>query len=250
MAYELLKTPGHPVRGVLFDMDGVVIDSERLYTRFWMEAAADLGFPMTLQQALQLRSLGRGPGQAKLESFFGPAVRFDAIRARRIELMDVYIAEHGVDEKPGIRALLAYLRENGIPCAITSSSTIPVIGQHLGKLGLLDYFTALRSGKDVPKGKPAPDIYLEGAAAIGVEPECCIAIEDSPAGLEAAWRAGCMGVFVPDQDQPDEVTLSRCFAKADSLFDVMELIAGRWTGGWNAARHGEAHFCKHPKDTA
>ena len=224
MAYELLKTPEHPILGVLFDMDGVVIDSERLYTRFWMAAAADLGFPMTRHQALQLRSLGRGPGQAKLESFFGPSVSYDRIRARRIELMDAYIAEHGVAEKPGIRELLAYLNRNGIPCAITSSSAIPVIRQHLGKLGLLEYFTALRSGKDVPRGKPAPDIYLAGAAAIGLEPECCLAIEDSPAGLEAGWRAGCMGVFVPDQDQPDEVTLSRCMAKADSLPDVMELI--------------------------
>lgn len=219
-----LKEMKPAIHGVLFDMDGVVIDSERLYTRFWMEAAEDLGFPMTLQQALQLRSLGRGPGQAKLESFFGPSVSFDAIRARRIERMDVYIAEHGVQEKPGIRALLALLKEKHIPCAITSSSAIPVIEQHLGRLGLLDYFTALRSGKDVPKGKPAPDIYLEGARAIGVSPENCLAIEDSPAGLEAAWRAGCMGIFVPDQDQPDEVTVSRCFATADSLFDVMELI--------------------------
>ena len=224
MALDVLKTPEKPIRGVLFDMDGVVIDSERLYTRFWMEAAADLGFPMTLEQALQLRSLGRGPGQAKLESFFGPAVSYMNIRARRIELMDVYIAEHGVDEKPGIRALLELLKEKNIPCAITSSSAIPVIEQHLGRLGLLEYFTALRSGKDVPRGKPAPDIYLEGARAIGVAPENCLAIEDSPAGLEAGWRAGCMGIFVPDQDQPDETTLSRCFAKADSLFDVMELI--------------------------
>ncbi|MBQ2920973.1 MAG: HAD family hydrolase, partial [Oscillospiraceae bacterium] len=79
-------------------------------------------------------------------------------------------------------------------------------------------------GKDVPNGKPFPDIYLAGAAAIGVAPERCLAIEDSPTGLEAAWRAGCMGVFVPDQDQPDDVTLSRCFARADSLLDVMELL--------------------------
>lgn len=224
MALDILKSPENPIRGVLFDMDGVVIDSERLYTRFWMAAAAELGFPMTLEQALQLRSLGRGPGQAKLESFFGPAVSYDLIRARRIELMDVYIAEHGVDEKPGVRALLAHLKEKGIPCAITSSSAIPVIRQHLGKLGLLDHFTALCSGKDVPRGKPAPDIYLEGARAIGVAPENCLAIEDSPAGLEAAWRAGCMGVFVPDQDQPDEVTKQRCFATADSLTDVLELM--------------------------
>lgn len=215
------------IRGVLFDMDGVVIDSEKLYTRFWMAAAGDLGFPMTLEQALQLRSLGRGPGQAKLESFFGPAVSYDAIRARRIELMDAWIAEHGVEEKHGIRELLAYLKENSIPCAITSSSSLPVIREHLGNLGLLEGFTALCSGKDVPKGKPAPDIYLHGAESIGVPAGECLAIEDSPAGIEAAWRAGCLPIIVPDQDQPDEQVLSRSFAKADSLIDVMELIAQR-----------------------
>lgn len=213
-----------PIRGILFDMDGVVIDSERLFTRFWMASAADLGFPMTRDQALQLRSLRREQGIEKMHAFFGPTANFDEIRAHRIELMEAHIAEYGVDEKSGIRELLAFLKENGIPCAITSSSALPVIRERLGRLGILEDFTALCSGKDVPNGKPFPDIYLAGAAAIGVAPENCLAIEDSPTGLESAWRAGCMTVFVPDQDQPDEVTLSRAFAKADSLTDVMELI--------------------------
>ena len=213
-----------PIRGILFDMDGVVIDSERLFTRFWMASAADLGFPMTRDQALQLRSLRREQGIEKMHAFFGPTANFDEIRAHRIELMEAHIALYGVDEKPGIRELLAFLKENGIPCAITSSSALPVIRERLGRLGILEDFTALCSGKDVPNGKPFPDIYLAGAAAIGVAAENCLAIEDSPTGLESAWRAGCMGVFVPDQDQPDEVTLSRAFAKADSLTDVMELI--------------------------
>ena len=221
----LNDTNARPVLGVLFDLDGVVIDTEKLYTRFWMEAARELGHPMTLEQALQMRSLGRGPSQEKLDSFFGPGVLdYDTLRALRIERMDAFIAVHGVEEKPGIRALLALLREKGIPCAITSSSSVPLIREHLGNLGLLGYFTALCSGKDVPKGKPAPDIYLNGAATIGVAPENCLAIEDSPAGIEAAWRAGCMAVIVPDQDQPGEEVLSRSFAKADSLFDVMELL--------------------------
>ncbi len=212
------------IRGVLFDMDGVVIDTEKLFTRFWMEAANDLGWPMTRDQALQLRSLGGSLGQPKMESFFGPEVRYADIRARRVELMDAYIAEHGVEEKQGIRELLRFLKENGIPCAITSSSSLEVIRRHLTSLGLVDDFTELCSGKDVPNGKPAPDIYLHGAAAIGVAPEECLAIEDSPAGIESAWRAGCMPIIVPDQDQPDEMTLFRSFAKADSLLDVMELI--------------------------
>ena len=216
---------GRKIRAVLFDLDGVVIDTEKLYTRFWMEAAAGMGFPMTLAQALQLRSLGRGPSQEKLDSFFGTgAVDYLALRARRIELMDVFIARHGVEEKKGIRQLLECLRERGIPCAITSSSSIPVITRHLTALGLIGGFTALCSGKDVPRGKPAPDIYLHGAAVLGVAPEHCLAIEDSPAGIESAWRAGCMPIIVPDQDQPDGLTLSRCYAKADSLIDVMELL--------------------------
>jgi len=133
-------------------------------------------------------------------------LRYDELRGRRIELMDAYIAEYGVEEKRGIRELLTLLKERGIPCAITSSSSIPLIREHLGSLGLLEGFTALCSGKDVPNGKPAPDIYLRGAAVLGLKPENCLAIEASPAGIEAAWRAGCKAIIVPDQDQPDEVT--------------------------------------------
>ena len=151
-------------------------------------------------------------------------LEYDVLRNRRIELMEAFIAEHGIEEKKGIRELLACLKEKGIPCAITSSSSIPLIRRHLGDLGLLDGFTALCSGKDVPRGKPAPDIYLHGAATLGIAPEDCLAIEDSPAGIEAAWRAGCMAVIVPDQDQPDGEVLSRSFARADSLLDVMELL--------------------------
>ena len=222
---QILSSEHREVRGVLFDMDGVVIDTEKLYTRFWMEAAADLGHPMTLTQALQMRSLGSIESQEKLDSFFGSGVlAYDVLRNRRIELMEAFIAEHGIEEKKGIRELLACLKEKGIPCAITSSSSIPLIRRHLGSLGLIDGFTALCSGKDVPQGKPAPDIYLHGAATLGIAPEHCLAIEDSPAGIEAAWRAGCMAVIVPDQDQPDGEVLSRSFAKADSLLDVMELL--------------------------
>ena len=224
--YQILHSDRETeVRGVLFDLDGVVIDTEKLYTRFWIEAARDLGYTMTLEQALQMRSLGRVLSQQKLDSFYGPGLLdYMDLRARRIELMGAWIAEHGVEEKKGIRELLTCLKEKEIPCAITSSSSIPVIREHLGNLGLLEYFTALCSGKDVPSGKPAPDIYLHGAATIGVAPECCLAIEDSPVGIEAAWSAGCMAVIVPDLDQPDALTLSRCYAKADSLLDVMELL--------------------------
>ena len=212
------------IKGVLFEMDGVVIDTEKLYTRFWMEAAQVLGFPMTYEQSLGMRALNAQRGEALLKHYFGESVVYLQLRDKRIELMEAYIAEHGVEEKPGIRELLAYLKENSIPCAITSSSSVPLIRRHLGNLGLLEGFTALCSGKDVPHGKPAPDIYLHGAATLGLKPEECLAIEDSPAGIEAAYRAGTHPVMVPDQDQPSEETLDMCFAKADSLTDIIGLL--------------------------
>ena len=212
------------VKGVLFDMDGVVIDTEKLFTRFWMEGAHALGYPMTREQALQLRSLGSSLGQSKMESFFGKGVVYADIRAKRIELMEAYIAEHGVEEKPGIRELLVFLKENGIPCAITSSSSLEVIRRHLTSLGLIDGFTALCSGKDVPKGKPAPDIYLLGAKELGLKPEECLALEDSPTGILSAYRAGCLPVMIPDLDQPKEDTQKLLFAKTDSLADIIDIL--------------------------
>ena len=224
MAYKLLKNGPPRIRGVLFDMDGVVIDTEKLYTRFWMEACRFYGFPMTREQALGMRSLGGPRAQAQLRSCFGEGADYPAIRAKRIELMNAFIAENGVELKPGIRELLAYLKENGIRCAITSSAGLPTIREHLGSVGIVHLFDRLCSGKDVPNGKPAPDIYLHGAACLGLRPEECLAIEDSPAGIEAAFRAGTYLVMIPDQDQPSGETLAMCFARADALTDVIVLL--------------------------
>ena len=213
-----------PIRGVLFDMDGLVLDTEKLYTRFWMEAANELGYPMTFQQALGMRSLNRDLGQAKLEAYFGPGISYPEVRSRRIQLMDAYIAEHGIDAKPGIRELLDHLHANGIACAITSSSPMENIRRHLAAHGLLKQFNRLCSGYDVPNGKPAPDIYLHGAAALGLKPEECLALEDSPTGILSAYRAGCLPVMVPDLDQPKAETTAILYAKADSLIDVIDLL--------------------------
>lgn len=226
MGYTIYKkkTDGVPVRGVLFDMDGVVLDTERLYARFWREAAAALGHTMSYEQALGMRSLSSTAGQAQLEGYFGKGVSRAEFRAKRIELMDAYIDANGVDLKPGIRELLDYLEDKGIKAAITTSSPLERVRRYLGRHELIERFDCLCSGADVPRGKPEPDIYLHGAACLGLKPEECIAIEDSPAGVLSAYRAGCKTVMVPDLDQPDEETEKLLFVKADSLIDVIDLI--------------------------
>lgn len=226
MAFEIYKPTQHrcPIRGVLFDMDGLVLDSEKLYARFWAEAAAFYGFSMTREQALAMRAANRSLGKANLLAFFGPQADYVQIRAKRIELMEAYIAENGLETKPGIHELLDYLHDQGIRTAITSSSPLERICRHLMPHGLDTRFDALCSGYDVPWGKPAPDIYLKGAASLGLNPEECLALEDAPTGIESAFRANCLAVVIPDLDQPDGLTLSRCFAKADSLTDVIGLL--------------------------
>ena len=111
-----MLTQFHPdlrptIRGVLFDMDGLVLDTEKLYSRFWMEACHFYGFPMTYEQSLRMRSANSRLGAANLQAFFGPTADYKAIRAKRIQLMEAWIDENGVEPKPGIYELLDYLAE-------------------------------------------------------------------------------------------------------------------------------------------
>ena len=213
-----------PIRGILFDMDGLVLDSEVLYTRFWREAANALGYPMTVEQSLGMRSLGKNLGQPYLESLFGPDVDYTTMRNKRIELMHVYVAEHGILPKPGIFELLDYMEDNGITGAITSSSPMEFIEKHLSAVNLLHRFQKLCSGHDIPNTKPAPDIYLLGAKELGLDPAECLALEDSPTGILSAYRAGWLPIMIPDLDQPGEETQKLLFAKADSLADIIDIL--------------------------
>ena len=223
MSYICYKEKTNTIHGVLFDMDGVVLNTEKLYARFWAEAAHALGYPMTYEQALGMRSLNSAAGQAKLESYFGPGVSRAEMRKKRVELMDAYVAQFGVEAKPGIHELLDYLKGQGIRTAIATSSPMERAKSYLDSLGLTAKFDCICSGHDVAQGKPAPDIYLKAAASIGVPPENCLAIEDAPAGIESAHRAGCWPVLVPDLDGSDEEMRKTLYAEADSLLDIIEL---------------------------
>ena len=212
------------IKAVLFDMDGLVLDTEKMYTRFWQEAANSLGYPMTREQALGMRSLNRDAGRARMQSYFGETTDYEAIRMQRIRMMEAYIEEVGVETKPGIRDLLSFLKERGLKTAIATSSPLERTERYLKSVGLEKSFDRLISGYMVEKGKPEPDIYLFAAKELLVTPEECMVLEDSPAGILAAHRAGCVPVMVPDQDIPDEETKKLLFACVENLCQVIALL--------------------------
>ena len=212
------------VKAVFFDMDGLVLDTEKLYTRFWQEAGIAMGYPMTKEHALGMRSLNRDAGLSKMQSYFGESVDYDGTRKKRIELMDAFIQKEGVEVKPGLDVLLHYLKEQGIKTAITTSSPLERTISYLSMVGLEHSFDKIITGYMVKKGKPEPDIYLYASQQFGLVPSECIVLEDSPAGITAAYRAGCMPVMIPDQDEPTKELEQMLFAKVERLDFVVDLL--------------------------
>lgn len=214
---------GTAIKGVLFDMDGIVLDTEKLYTRFWVEAAQSLGYPMTHEMALGMRSLSRQAGERQLKSYLGDTVDYHEVRETRIRMMSAFIEEHGVEIKPGIHELLAFLKEHGIKTSIATSSPLDRTKKYLSQVDLVEKFDALVSGHMVEKGKPEPDIYIYAALNLGLKPEECLVLEDSPTGILAAFRAGCVPVMIPDQDAPDDEVRSRVYAVVADLMSVRDI---------------------------
>ena len=155
MAFDIInKEKLNMPKGILFDMDGVVLDSEKLYTRFWAEACKEKGFNMTWKQALGMRSTNKIKGQAYLEKCFGKGIDYSEIREIRIRRMDEFIKENGVEVKDGAVELLDFLNSKKIPCAITSSSPLDRIKDHLSQNNILEKFNKICSAHQVNNGKP------------------------------------------------------------------------------------------------
>ena len=148
------------IKGVISDMDGVMLDSEKLYVRFWCEAAQSLGFPMKKEHALGIRSLARVFAVKKLQGWFGTEFDYDSVRNKRIELMDKYVAENGIEAKSGAKELLIWLKQNGYKTALATATPVDRASLYLKQVGLLEFFDVICSAREVNRGKPEPDLYL------------------------------------------------------------------------------------------
>ncbi len=212
------------IKGAIFDMDGVLINSEILYQRFWIEALKFFGYNATENHILSLRSLSGKNAEKKLKSFFGEELNYQKVKEKRIELMDNYISKNGVEAKPGGDFILQYLKEKGIKLALATSSPLERAKEHLSLVGLYKYFDEFVCGSMVKNSKPQPDIYLLAAKKLNLPPEECIAVEDSPNGAISGISAGCKTVFIPDLTPCPEELKSRIFALCGNLREIKDIF--------------------------
>lgn len=212
-------------RAVLFDMDGLMFDTERLARMGWEGAFAENGF--TLDDVLYLRLVGRTiPDVAAiLQAEFGEEFPFERIYGRRQQIYEDHLTCHGVPYKPGLMEVLDFLRAHQVPLAVASSTPRAFGRKKIESSGLQDRFQAVAFGDEVAHGKPAPDIFLLAADRLGYPPKECIVIEDSEAGIQAAHAAGALPLMVPDLKQPAPEIRSLAFGVFETLEAAIPVLA-------------------------
>ena len=213
------------VEGVIFDMDGLMFDTEPLWTDAWYIVLPEFGIP-EVPPALPdaMRGSSGDTAYAIMRSYIGQEADAPAIWARMKEEVHKML-ERGVVKKPGLDELLAFLAENNVPMAIASSSPQSIIKMDLDHGGVRDYFAYLISGEDVDKPKPDPQVFLVSAERMGVDPAKTLVLEDSLNGVRAGAAGGFITVMVPDMIAPTDEIRALYTRECKDLFEVRDLLA-------------------------
>ena len=213
------------LEAILFDMDGVLFDTETLYLLVGKPVLEEMG--CTNPEAVMMQTIGVS-GQGTREIFrnaYGDLFDAAYFLPRCAELVRQHIAENGVPVKTGAAQLLACLRRQNFKMAIASSSRTETIQRLVESAGFSDFFDQMVGCDQVLHAKPAPDLYLTAAERLGVSAQRCLAIEDSPLGTRSALAAGCTTIIVPDHISPPPELRAKAHAVLESLLEVPPVVA-------------------------
>lgn len=212
------------MKAVVFDMDGVLFDTEKVGFDAWDYACLRLGIKPARKLACKTLGMNAAAVDCVLKEYYGGDFDVDNFRLLCREFTDDYFSKHGVPEKPYLKEALATLRNGGLKIALASSTGRNGVMRNLESAGITDYFSAVISGDMAEKSKPAPDIYLKAAESLGIPPHLCFAAEDSKNGILSACKAGMKVIMIPDLWPGDAETDSLLFAKCDDLKAAAEII--------------------------
>ena len=214
------------IKAVIFDMDGVLLDTETVCKVCWRRAADEYGIS-GIDEAFR-RCIGQNTADtlAVLREYCGERLSPEAFYARTNELFHVVEQEQGLSLMPFVRECLESLKARALRLAVASSTRWESVSRQLKAAGIFHFFETITTGDTVLHSKPAPDIYLKSLESLGLSAADCVAVEDSPNGVRAATRAGIRCIMVPDQIQPDEEMKRTAWKIAENLQELVEEAHG------------------------
>ena len=212
------------IKGAVFDMDGLMFDSERLVYENWQKIMDEEGYDYNLDIFKKTIGLRTDEAEQYYISLYGENFDYAPLKQRSRELFFSRIATEGVPIKKGLFELLDFLKENNIKIALATSTSTDSATKMIKTAGVYDYFDALVCGDDVTNGKPHPEVFLKAAEKLGLKPEDCIAYEDSINGIKSAHSAEMTTVMVPDYLQPTDEIKPMIDCLCDDLLQSVEFV--------------------------
>lgn len=212
------------IKGLVFDLDGLLLDSERIVQRSWNASGADLGYPDIGSNIYHTIGFNRARRKVYFKGIYGDDFPFERFQSKASDYFQKIVEEEGVPLKEGAREILTFAKQRGLKVGLATSSSLGYAENSLKETGLYEFFDGIVGGNMVSRSKPDPQIYQKACDAIGLPPPDCGALEDSPSGISSAWAAGLRPIMVPDLVQPDEETLSKVWMVKDSLSAVTEAL--------------------------
>ena len=204
----------------IFDMDGLMFDTERVFIKAWDYAGEKIGIGRAGYMVQKTLGMNIKTAYDVWKEEFGDKYNQEELKKYTKDFLEKYYYENAVPLKQGLYVLLDYLRGLNCKMSVASSSPRWEVEKHLRSARIADYLVGIVCEDMIENSKPAPDIYLKACEILGAAPEGCFALEDSKNGLLAAHRAGCKPIMIPDLWQPDEDTLRIIIAKYDNLEQV------------------------------
>ena len=215
------------VQAVIFDMDGVIFDSERLVIECWQVIADKYNIPDIVEICMRVQGNNRMETAKRFREKYGNDFPYEIYKNEVTALFRERYGNGKLPLKPGVLEVLTELKRKRVPLALASSTRTDIVKLELDEAHLLPYFDAVLGGDMAPRSKPEPDIFLAAAAALGVVPENCYVLEDSYNGIRAAHRAGMHPVMIPDMQQPTEEIRGLAEVILDNLMEALEYLRER-----------------------
>lgn len=212
-------------KAVIFDMDGVIFDTEKVYLDIWTEVFEKYGYKMTKELYVTVMGTGRKNVIKTFLENFGDDLPIEKMYEEKDNQLFYRIENQGIPLKEGVKELFSMLKEKDYKIALATSAKRERVEKQIKDKWLKESFDAIVCGDDVEKGKPSPDIFLKAAKEIDVEPENCFVVEDSPAGIKAAFSGGMKGIYVEDLKVADEEILKYCQKNFKNLQEIKKYLS-------------------------